>query len=93
MIFTSFASFSRDISSLLTHLLVCVQVGLVIGKGGETIKQLQYQSRARIQVTRDQDTAPGASYREIEVVGTPDAIAKAEQLINDIVNDVSALQC
>jgi far upstream element-binding protein len=64
------------------------KVGLVIGKGGETIKQLQYQSRARIQVTRDQDTAPGASYREIEVVGTPDAIAKAEQLINDIVNDV-----
>ena len=44
---------------------------------------------ARIQVTRDQDTPPGAQYREIEVVGTEEALAKAEQLINDIVNDVS----
>ena len=64
----------------------------MIGKGGETIKQLQYQSQARIQVTRDQDTPPGAQYREIEVVGTDEAIAKAEQLINDIVNDVRSHQ-
>lgn len=29
---------------------VCVQVGLVIGKGGETIKNMQAQTGARIQV-------------------------------------------
>eukprot|EP00850_Spirogloea_muscicola_P024612 SM001149S24275 [mRNA] locus=s1149:40:2157:- [translate_table: standard] len=71
--------------------LLCLrQVGLVIGKGGETIKYLQQASGARIQVTRDADTDPRAPNRGVELVGTQDQVARAEQLINDVINEAAA---
>ncbi|KAM7490526.1 hypothetical protein LguiA_033447 [Lonicera macranthoides] len=60
------------------------RVGVIIGKAGETIKYLQLQSGARIQVTRDMDADPNSPTRGVELMGTPDQIAKAEQLINDV---------
>ncbi|XP_059640484.1 uncharacterized protein LOC132282735 [Cornus florida] len=59
------------------------RVGVIIGKGGETIKNLQLQSGARIQVTRDMDADPNSPTRMVELMGTPEQIAKAEQLINE----------
>ncbi|KAL6524016.1 hypothetical protein OROMI_031111 [Orobanche minor] len=64
-----------------------VRVGVIIGKGGETIKYLQMQSGAKIQVTRDMDADPNSSTRAVELMGTPDQIAKAEELINDVLSE------
>ncbi|KAH6783853.1 KH domain-containing protein [Perilla frutescens var. hirtella] len=66
------------------------RVGVIIGKGGETIKYLQLQSGAKIQVTRDLDADPGSTTRGVELMGTPDQIAKAEQLINDVLSEADA---
>lgn len=69
------------------------RVGVIIGKGGETIKYLQLQSGAKIQVTRDMDADPNSPTRGVELTGTPDQIAKAEQLINDVLNEVGEGVC
>uniref|UniRef100_A0A5B6ZHN7 K Homology domain-containing protein n=2 Tax=Davidia involucrata TaxID=16924 RepID=A0A5B6ZHN7_DAVIN len=60
------------------------RVGVIIGKGGETIKYLQLQSGAKIQVTRDMDADPNSPNRMVELMGTQEQIVKAEQLINDV---------
>lgn len=64
------------------------RVGVIIGKGGETIKYLQLQSGAKIQVTRDMDADPNSTNRAVELMGTPDQIAKAEQLITEVLSEV-----
>lgn len=61
---------------------------MIIGKGGETIKYLQVQSGARIQVTRDADADPGAQFRNVELMGTAEQISKAEQLIKEVIAEV-----
>ncbi|GLJ31062.1 hypothetical protein SUGI_0621650 [Cryptomeria japonica] len=61
------------------------KVGLLIGKGGETIKYLQQNSGCKIQITRDADADPFSPTREIELIGPLDRINKAEQLIKDII--------
>ncbi|KAK8939576.1 hypothetical protein KSP40_PGU000101 [Platanthera guangdongensis] len=60
------------------------RVGVIIGKNGETIKYLQVQSGAKIQVTRDMDADPNSHTRCVELIGTPEQINKAEQLVNDV---------
>ncbi|KAI5429154.1 hypothetical protein KIW84_033954 [Lathyrus oleraceus] len=60
------------------------RVGVLIGKGGETIKYLQLQSGAKIQVTRDMDADPNSTTRMVELMGTSDAVASAEKLINEV---------
>ncbi|ESQ50291.1 hypothetical protein EUTSA_v10001945mg [Eutrema salsugineum] len=64
-----------------------MRVGVIIGKGGETIKYLQLQSGAKIQVTRDMDADPNAPTRTVDLTGTPDQISKAEQLINEVLQE------
>lgn len=64
------------------------RVGVIIGKGGETIKYLQLQSGAKIQVTRDMDAEPNSATRGVDLMGTPDQIMKAEQLIQDTLAEV-----
>merc|ERR1719474_141656 len=60
------------------------KVGLVMGKGGETIKQICSQSGAHCQVDK---TAPeGAREKVIVIKGTPDAVETAKRLISDKVN-------
>ncbi|KAK4354802.1 hypothetical protein RND71_026996 [Anisodus tanguticus] len=66
------------------------RVGVIIGKGGETIKYLQLQSGAKIQVTRDMDADPNSPNRAVELVGTPDQIAKAEQLITEVLSEADS---
>ena len=64
---------------------------MIIGKGGETIKYLQLQSGAKIQVTRDMDADPNSSTRTVELMGTPEAIASAEKLINEVLAEVNPI--
>ncbi|XP_021907769.1 far upstream element-binding protein 1 [Carica papaya] len=67
-----------------------IRVGVIIGKGGETIKYLQLQSGAKIQVTRDVDADPNSPNRMVELMGTSEQIAKAEQLINEVLQEAEA---
>ncbi|XP_060557473.1 probable ATP-dependent RNA helicase DDX43 [Ruditapes philippinarum] len=59
------------------------KVGRIIGKGGSKIRELQDESQARIDVRRENQ----GDTTEVEISGSPDAVSKASQLINDLVND------
>ncbi|KAG8637621.1 far upstream element-binding protein 2 [Manihot esculenta] len=66
------------------------KVGVVIGKGGETIKHIQLQSGAKIQITKDQDADPHSLTRDVELMGTSEQISRAEELINDVITEADA---
>ncbi|KAF3954176.1 hypothetical protein CMV_020442 [Castanea mollissima] len=61
------------------------KVGVIIGKGGETIKYLQLQSGAKIQITKDAEADPYSLTRDVELMGTSEQISRAEQLIKDVI--------
>ncbi|KAL0028824.1 hypothetical protein WJX79_010043 [Trebouxia sp. C0005] len=61
-------------------------VGKVIGKGGETIKNLQNQSRTRIQIDH---TAPGDTKTITITSENPDYLEAAKHLIQQVVSDDS----
>lgn len=61
-------------------------VGVIIGKGGETIRKLSFESGAKIQFKQDEDQS--APERTAVIQGSPDQIQKATQLISDLVNRV-----
>eukprot|EP00124_Ichthyophonus_hoferi_P001540 Ihof_evm10s82 gene=Ihof_evmTU10s82 len=54
--------------------------GLIIGRGGETIRRIQDQSGARVQITPESNTPN----RRISITGTPANIARARDLISDV---------
>ncbi|KAK4391324.1 Far upstream element-binding protein 2 [Sesamum angolense] len=58
-------------------------VGVLIGKAGDTIRSLQDNSGAKIQIMRDADADPRSATRPLEIVGTLENINKAEKLIKD----------
>ncbi|XP_043810417.1 far upstream element-binding protein 2 isoform X2 [Manihot esculenta] len=67
-----------------------LQVGVLIGKGGDTIRYLQYNSGAKIQITRDADADPQSTTRPVELIGTLSSIKKAEKLINAVIAEADA---
>uniref|UniRef100_A0A0N5AUC1 KH domain-containing protein n=1 Tax=Syphacia muris TaxID=451379 RepID=A0A0N5AUC1_9BILA len=62
-------------------------VGIIIGKGGETIKRLAAESGAKIQFKPDEDE--NSSDRSAMIQGTTTQISKATMLIRDLVNKSS----
>ncbi|KAG0486997.1 hypothetical protein HPP92_009092 [Vanilla planifolia] len=66
------------------------KVGVLIGKSGETIRYLQMNSGAKIQITRDADSDPESSTRPVELIGSLENISKAEQLIKDVIAEADA---
>lgn len=62
-------------------------VGIVIGKGGETIRDLQTRSGAYIKVTPDRDANEKDEERNIFISGRSEDIELAHNLLNDIVNE------
>ncbi len=58
-------------------------VGIIIGKGGETIKRLSAESGAKIQFKPDED--PNAQDRCAVIQGTAEQINRATQMISDLV--------
>ncbi|XP_016455305.1 uncharacterized protein LOC107779386 isoform X2 [Nicotiana tabacum] len=66
------------------------KVGVLIGKSGDTIRYLQYNSGAKIQIMRDADTDPHAATRPVELIGTLENINKAEKLIKDVIAEADA---
>ncbi|KAJ0975065.1 hypothetical protein J5N97_017030 [Dioscorea zingiberensis] len=64
------------------------KVGVLIGKAGETIKNLQVNSGAKIQITRDADADPRSTSRPVELIGKLEDINRAEQLIKAVIAEV-----
>ncbi|KAL2126066.1 hypothetical protein VTI74DRAFT_1832 [Chaetomium olivicolor] len=56
-------------------------VGMIIGKGGETIREMQHMTGCKINVS--QSSGPGEVEREIGLVGSLDSIARAKRAIED----------
>ncbi|KAI0010629.1 hypothetical protein F4779DRAFT_288645 [Xylariaceae sp. FL0662B] len=61
-------------------------VGMIIGKGGETIREMQNSTGCKINVS--QSSGPGEVEREIGLVGSRDAINRAKGAIEDKVEAV-----
>ncbi|KAJ1390853.1 K-like proteiny domain [Sesbania bispinosa] len=64
------------------------KVGVLIGKAGDTIRYLQYNSGAKIQITRDADADPHSATRPVELIGTLESIEKAEKLMSAVIAEV-----
>lgn len=69
------------------------KVGLVIGKSGETIKNMQSNSGARIQVIPLR-LPPGdmSTERTLQIDGTSDQIEAAKILVNEVINSENRLR-
>lgn len=50
-------------------LVPSMAAGAIIGKGGETIAQLQKDTNARVKMSKANDFYPGKSVREVIVLG------------------------
>ncbi|KAJ3378150.1 Far upstream element-binding protein 1 [Entophlyctis sp. JEL0112] len=60
------------------------RIGLVIGKGGETIRSLQQTTGARITVV--QEGAPRQGFKTVNIQGTDAQIEESKRMIDDIVS-------
>lgn len=58
-------------------------VGLIIGKGGETIRDLQERSHCHVNIVGEEKSEGGL--RPVNLIGTPEAAKMAKELIMDIV--------
>ncbi|KAL6545391.1 hypothetical protein OROGR_009265 [Orobanche gracilis] len=72
---------NEEKATYLRFLLSNAEAGSIIGKGGSTINDIQSQSGARIQLSRNFEYFPGTSDRIIMVSGQVDDILKAVDLI------------
>ena len=58
-------------------------VGLIIGRGGETIRDLQERSQCHVNIVGEEKSVNGL--RPVNLIGTPQAAARAKDLIMEIV--------
>ncbi|MQM06260.1 hypothetical protein Taro_039079 [Colocasia esculenta] len=70
--------------------IFAIAVGVLIGKAGETIRLLQFNSGAKIQITRDAEADPNSTTRTVELIGTVESVNKAEKLIKDVIAEADA---
>ncbi|KAG9295239.1 hypothetical protein G9A89_000062 [Geosiphon pyriformis] len=78
-------SFGPSRTTITIH-IPSSKVGVVIGRGGETIRDLQDRSGARINVTPDSAASPNANDRPVTLIGDDNAVQRAKALIDEIVN-------
>eukprot|EP00039_Didymoeca_costata_P019385 m.337327 g.337327 ORF g.337327 m.337327 type:complete len:597 (+) comp18102_c0_seq1:285-2075(+) len=64
------------------------KVGLIIGRGGETIKRLQEQTGAHLHMIQDD---PFAEEKPLRVTGSQDQVKQIEQLVDDLISDKNLL--
>lgn len=62
-------------------------VGLIIGRGGETVRSLQEQSGARVKI--DPTTDPNSEERTVNISGDPKCVAIAKQLVEEKVAEAN----
>jgi len=66
------------------------KVGLVIGKGGETIKMLQDQTGAKIIII--QENTDHADQKPLRITGSPEAVQMAQARIMELLNQIDQRQ-
>jgi len=66
----------------LKMLIPSVAAGAIIGKGGETIAEIQKNVGARVKMSKPNDFYPGTSERVCLITGSPDAIATIVHFLN-----------
>ncbi|KAL5271105.1 hypothetical protein ACHWQZ_G001680 [Mnemiopsis leidyi] len=62
------------------------KVGLIIGRGGESIKDLQNKAGCRMQMIQEGIYA-NAPEKPLKMIGSPQAILKAKELVNELLKD------
>ncbi|KAK2888245.1 far upstream element-binding protein 3 isoform X1 [Channa argus] len=67
----------------VTYPVPADKCGLVIGKGGETIKNIKEQSRAHVELQRNPPPNTDPNVRIFSIRGTPQQLEKARQLIDE----------
>ncbi|PAA69796.1 hypothetical protein BOX15_Mlig004678g1 [Macrostomum lignano] len=72
---------NENMSLTVEHSIPDRLVGLMIGKGGESINRLQDESGARIQISTD-NSGP---QRQVTITGTQEQVERARQLMDTIV--------
>ncbi|KAE8714017.1 hypothetical protein F3Y22_tig00110201pilonHSYRG00045 [Hibiscus syriacus] len=77
------------LSALVSKRLWRIGLVLLLGKLEKPLN-LQMQSGAKIQIQRDMDADPNSVTRPVELTGNDEEIAKAEQLINDVLAEAEA---
>ncbi|CAN4119688.1 unnamed protein product [Withania somnifera] len=68
------------------------KVGVLIGKSGDTIRYLQYNSGAKIQIMRDADTDPHAASRPADAGGSPALVARGFGTVQAVVGEQIEIQ-
>lgn len=58
-----------------------IAAGMIVGKGGEKVKQISDDSGARIKITRKEECHPSVSERIVYVEGSPNQVLSAANLI------------
>lgn len=83
---------ASDDGHTLTHKIQVPnsKVGVLIGKNGDTIRYLQYNSGVKIQIVRDAEADLSSATRPVELTGTKENISKAENLIRDVIAEADA---
>ena len=67
-----------------TMLIPAERVGLIIGKGGETISSLQMQTGAKLQMVQDD---PHAREKPLLISGAPEAVARARHMVLELISE------
>ncbi|CAJ0943422.1 unnamed protein product [Ranitomeya imitator] len=84
-----FLDASRDDSELFLKVLIpSYAAGSIIGKGGQTIVQLQRETGATIKLSKSKDFYPGTTERVCLVQGTAEALMSVHNFIAEKVREV-----
>ncbi|XP_026099561.1 far upstream element-binding protein 3 isoform X3 [Carassius auratus] len=73
-------------SAVQEILIPASKVGLVIGKGGDTIKQLQERTGVKMIMIQD-DPMPTGSDKPLRITGDPYKVQQARELVVEIIRD------
>ncbi|RKP08044.1 hypothetical protein THASP1DRAFT_30143 [Thamnocephalis sphaerospora] len=66
------------------------RVGLLIGRGGDTVREIQRRSNVRVNVTPD-DHASGQTERPVQIIGDEHGVQMARAMIQEIIEGTSPL--
>ncbi|XP_049817624.1 RNA-binding protein Pasilla isoform X3 [Aethina tumida] len=76
-----------DVTYHFKVLVPSVAAGAIIGKGGETIAQLQKETGARVKMSKSHDFYPGTSERVCLITGSVDAIMSVMEFIMEKIKE------
>lgn len=64
------------------------RIGIIVGRGGKTISDIQQISGVRIKISDRGDFVPGTNDRKVIITGSPDCIYLAQQLLSQKIHQI-----